>query len=202
MIFRYENPRVKVGFSFAAAVALLFVFDKSGTAPIAVAACIAHECGHLLLLMVFGETPDEISFEMFGMSIKRSGNCRFSLRQEAAAALAGPITNMAIAAVTACAGQVFGNTNMLRPAALNLGIAVFNLLPVEPLDGSKVLYYILCLFFEPEKADRAVRTVSLAVLLPLAAAGFFVLIRSGYNFTLLIAAAYLIALFIKLKDPS
>lgn len=65
-------------------------------------------------------------------------------------AIAGPLTNFLIAFVafligfysgalssSGIAGEIFGNLVMV-----NLGFGIFNLIPIPPLDGSRVLYAI------------------------------------------------------------
>jgi Zn-dependent protease len=81
--------------------------------------------------------------------------------------LAGPLANLALAVVFALAYRVLaglfaggseGSMRLMIPlllmaragVAVNLGLAIFNLLPVPPLDGSRVLAGIL-----PASAARA-----------------------------------------------
>lgn len=58
-------------------------------------------------------------------------------------ALAGPIANILLAAVLAGFYRALHADALLLPIYLNLGIAVFNLLPIPPLDGSRVLFGVL-----------------------------------------------------------
>ena len=71
---------------------------------------------------------------------------------EALVAVAGPLSNIAIAAVfgliirTVNSGAVFGPTAlglMSFIVLINITLALFNLLPVPPLDGSKILFAIM-----------------------------------------------------------
>ena len=78
-------------------------------------------------------------------------------------------------------------------------MAVMNLLPVEPLDGGQALFCLLAPHMEEPKATRAVLVVSVVTILPLAAAGFYVLLHSGYNFTLLAVSVYLVLLLLLKK---
>ncbi|MEE8450093.1 MAG: site-2 protease family protein [Thermodesulfobacteriota bacterium] len=88
-------------------------------------------------------------------------NFRNPRRDMLLVALAGPLTNLALAAVSALVfrglwslttGSVSGAAmGLLTPLTLmarasvivNVGLAVFNILPIPPLDGSKVLEGIL-----------------------------------------------------------
>ena len=80
----------------------------------------------------------------------------FNLRDqkwgELKVALAGPSSNMLIAICGSLIIRIITATNTFNSAALtilslivsiNLALAVFNLIPVPPLDGSKILYAFL-----------------------------------------------------------
>lgn len=58
-------------------------------------------------------------------------------------ALAGPMMNFLIACVLALAYQVTHAAIFILLAYFNLGFMVFNLLPIPPLDGSRVLLGLL-----------------------------------------------------------
>ncbi|HEX5429600.1 MAG TPA: site-2 protease family protein [Patescibacteria group bacterium] len=64
-------------------------------------------------------------------------------------AFAGPATNFLLAIMAAIAYRLFPNTSplagsiLLEVVILNLVLAVFNLIPIPPLDGSKILASLL-----------------------------------------------------------
>ena len=85
--------------------------------------------------------PDQVKFEEFGAAL---------------VGLAGPFTNLVLAFLTA------GVLNILQPdfgtltreallifMQLNVGLFVFNMLPIPPLDGSRLVYA-----FAPEPLQR------------------------------------------------
>jgi Zn-dependent protease len=85
--------------------------------------------------------PDQVKFEEFGSAL---------------IGLAGPFTNLVLAFLTA------GALNILQPdfgtltreallifMQLNVGLFVFNMLPIPPLDGSRLVYA-----FAPEPLQR------------------------------------------------
>lgn len=70
-------------------------------------------------------------------------------------ALAGPVSNFVLALLTLLAARIFcdvaaySETNqrildfLLMVAVLSIGLGLFNLVPIPPLDGSKVLFAVL-----------------------------------------------------------
>ncbi len=65
-------------------------------------------------------------------------------------AIAGPLTNFLLALIAFVVGRYsgafltggFGNTLILKIISVNLGFFLFNILPIPPLDGSRILYAI------------------------------------------------------------
>lgn len=68
-------------------------------------------------------------------------------------ALAGPLTNLALAAIAGGVFRVLAFSDVLSPSSvlwpfllffvlINLFLAIFNLLPIPPLDGSKILLFV------------------------------------------------------------
>lgn len=58
-------------------------------------------------------------------------------------ALAGPLANLAMAAVLAFFFKMTHNSVLLYGIYVNLGLGVLNLIPIPPLDGSRVLAGLL-----------------------------------------------------------
>ncbi|MDR1410013.1 MAG: site-2 protease family protein [Oscillospiraceae bacterium] len=196
MKLRLKHCEVELHFLFAAAVTLMLILDADGIVSLGVASCLAHECGHLICLLLFGEQPRRIVLGAFGMRIERTGAVRLSLTQECIAALSGPAVNLLLAAICILFRQP--DIPAFQKAALvNLGIALFNLLPIEQLDGGHALYYLLSASrrIGEERARRICGRISLIVLIPLICLGVALIVRSGYNFTLLLVGIYLFLLF-------
>jgi Zn-dependent protease len=73
--------------------------------------------------------------------------------------IAGPLTNLAIAILSAIVLNVAGATGLSRDLlemflVLNVGLFVFNMIPFPPLDGSRLLYA-----FAPESVQNVMRQI-------------------------------------------
>lgn len=196
MTFTIRGCRVTVGFLFLAVLALFFTLDHSGIVPVGAACAALHEGAHLAVMGAVGEGPQEIRFTAFGIDIIKSGRVNRSYRHDILVSLSGPLANLAAAALCYLAFRM----QFVLFLAANLFLFALNILPVVPLDGGQALISLLCIHMEPEKAVKIVSVISFFVLVPLAAAGFFVLLRSRWNFSLLFAACYLMALLLMKKE--
>ena len=182
---RIHGVDFRLSLLFPAAIVVLLSLDSSGLPLWCVAASAMHEAGHFLALYALGSRPAVISVGVFGVRVEQAPSSRLGYGGSLLVALAGPLVNLLTFAVLAVA------VGMNAPALIHLTMGVFNLLPIGPLDGGQALYFFLAGRMEEERCERLEQIVSVSVLIPLATAGFYVLIRSGYNFTLLAVSFYL-----------
>lgn len=107
---------------------------------------ILHECGHGVAARQFNAQLGDITMYPFGGALQVDGLHRPGV--EFFVALAGPLTN-GIFALLAWLLTRFGPPVLLSYATLvfhaNLVLGIFNLLPVFPMDGGRVLRALLAL---------------------------------------------------------
>ncbi|MBP3330112.1 MAG: site-2 protease family protein [Clostridia bacterium] len=191
MTIKCKETKIKVSFFFALTLALIGISDKTNTTLLCLLAASLHELGHLIFLLACKEKPTEIIFTPFGIRIERRNNNSLSFKKEALSAFAGPLVNLIL--FIFFRGTYF--------AQINLTIAVLNLLPCEPLDGSKILENILKIKLPFIKAEKISLIISCITVFPVAVLGFIILFQSKYNFSLLFVSIYLI-FFIALKKKN
>ena len=126
-------------------------------------------------------------------------------------AVAGPLSNLALALAVMIVYKliflVVGGMGLLTASnslfamgiildtmiTLNIGLAVFNLLPARPLDGGRLLYLAVSWAAGPAAGETVCRWVGGCAALSLATVLAWVMIRSGGSLWLLPAAAGLAA---------
>lgn len=134
---------------------------------------ILHELGHLLAGVLLGMKPEKIEIMPYGVSISfqltsqdynQKIKCGNLLElKKIIVALAGPFTNlMIILLVLHLNYNVFDSLIILYS---NLLLMVFNLLPIYPLDGGRVMKGIFYLLWGKRKAEKYINHVSFVSLI-------------------------------------
>ena len=198
MQFKIGKTVFHIGFPFAAVLSLMLLLDESATAITALICCILHETGHLLCLFAMSAPPDRVELGAFGMRIEKSA-APLSYKEETAAALAGPAVNFVLALIFFVLCRARNADYLSGAVALNLCAGIFNMIPVEPLDGGRALKNALLIRFDEQRTEKIIDIVSLVTLIPLTLCGIAVLKNSGYNFTLLLVCVY-IAAYLLMKN--
>ena len=111
---------------------------------------VLHELGHALMARRYGIPTADITLYPIG-GVARLERMPRSAGPELLIALAGPAVNLAIAAVAwpllALCGVVLPWVEMLEILSamvwINIGLLLFNMLPVFPMDGGRVLRALL-----------------------------------------------------------
>ncbi|PEN07776.1 site-2 protease family protein [Longimonas halophila] len=157
---------------------------------------VLHELGHALMAKRFSVPTESITLYPIG-GLARLQRLPEEPIKEFWIAIAGPLVNVAIATVLAV-GLVLADTPIDISAAysidthagatlmwLNLGLAVFNMLPAFPMDGGRVLRALLALRYDYAQATRTAARVgqAMAVLF-----GFVGIV--SFNFVLLFIALF------------
>ncbi len=174
---------------FFCLLAVLLLYEPKGMAAGCLAASFLHECGHLSVMLTRHTLPCRIAIGLFGMRIEKQVNCALSLWDEFWIAAGGPAVNVLCGCLFALLGKEYA-------AAVHFVVGGLNVLPVYPLDGGVMLQCLLYRRMPTHKADAVLKVISLCVVFPLGVVGFFVLIRSGYNASLLAVDAYLVFLLL------
>ena len=98
-----------------------------------------HEYGHYLMIRHYGYEMDSMIFSLNGAGLK--GNNVFKERHEIIISLAGPIVNLILIILTICFWWMLPTSYLYTYDFFiaNISVMIFNLLPIYPLDGGRIL---------------------------------------------------------------
>ena len=137
MEFTIKNCRIEISFLFFATLTFSLLCDRSGIAGIGVLAAILHESGHILLMNIFGIPPRKIKMNPFGIDIVEGDRAYPGRLTDALIALAGPTANLLSFFALLAWFSVWPQRYLFFLSAANLGLFLFNILPIEPLGGGQ-----------------------------------------------------------------
>lgn len=165
---------------------------------------IVHELGHLLAGLLMGMKPEKIEIMPFGVSISFKINVKEYNKKikkgnvleikKIIVALAGPITNFIIILITYNL-----NLDLIKSMLIiytNFLIMIFNLLPIYPLDGGRVLKGILHITFGKRKSEKYINIISKITIIAITAISS-ILILYIKNISIFLIDMYLWYLVIK-----
>jgi stage IV sporulation protein FB len=186
---------IRVHFTFLLFLAWIFISSyASGGADAAVSALVfillvfacvtAHEFGHIFTARAFGvPTPDVTLLPIGGVA--RLARIPEKPSEEFLVAIAGPLVNVAIAIVLyLVAGADLSERHLAtidssqvsmidRLAAVNLFIALFNMIPAFPMDGGRVLRAVLSIKLGHVRATEIAAKIGQLVAFALGFIGLF-----------------------------
>lgn len=129
---------------------------------------LIHELGHLVAGILLGMKPEKLELMPFGVSIAFKINPKEYNQKikkgnileikKIIVAFAGPITNFLIIIITCKL-----NLELVKSLIIiytNFLIMIFNLLPIYPLDGGRILKGILHINLGKRKAEKYINTIS------------------------------------------
>ena len=153
---------------------ILFYFtNQIETYVLIILFAIIHELGHLIAGLALGMQPESIKLMPYGLSIsfkiipkdynKKIGTGNLLEIKKIIVAVAGPLTNFIIILITfKLKINLFSNLVIVYA---NLLIMIFNLIPIYPLDGGRILKGILHMLVGKKFSEKYINNISFIALL-------------------------------------
>lgn len=196
MVFNICNVRVEITFFFVAFLTFVLSLKAPSNVLITILSSLLHEAGHFAVMLMVGNKPKSVKFEMVGMNIIRQENVKISTKSEIAISLGGPLVNFIIVILSCGVLCFYESRFILTCACINLILMTFNLLPIKSLDGGATLYFILLQYFESSISGRILKITSAIFIILIYLWAIYVFISTQYNISLIIIAILLtISLF-------
>ena len=165
---------------------------------------LIHELGHLLAGILMGMKPEKIELMPFGVSIsfkikveeynKKIKKGNMLEIKKILVALAGPLTNFIIIII---ASNI--NIDLFKALIIiytNFLIMIFNLLPIYPLDGGRILKGILHIILGKRKSEKYTNIISNITVIVITAISS-ILILYVHNISIFLIDMYLWYLVLK-----
>ncbi len=126
---------------------------------------LAHELGHSVVSQKFGVRVNRIVLHMLGGAAEIGGLIP-GPKAEILIAIMGPIVSLFIAGISLIMMIVLQNSPAIELfyylTYMNTFLAIFNLIPVFPMDGGRIALATIMIFKGPEKALRFVKPMTIA----------------------------------------
>lgn len=152
-----------------------------------------HELVHILVALKFGCKFYNIELHVFGMRADLLDIDSLKSSQKILVYLSGALLNVFLA-ITFYTINIRYNTNFIETSMnLNIGLAIFNLLPAYPLDGSRVFEILLSKKMLFKKAQKVISIISyfIAILFMVIATLIYIFLHS-LNISMIIGAIIII----------
>ena len=130
------------------------------------ASILVHELGHALVARRFGVGTREILLLPIG-GVANLERIPDKPAHELAVALVGPVINLVIAAMLFFVGGAFATQLMW----INVGLAIFNMIPAFPMDGGRALRALLAMRIGHLRATQIAASLGKIIAIIFAAVG-------------------------------
>lgn len=185
-----KKGALEISGGFLLVAALLFYLDTENLLPWTALACGLHELGHYVAVRLSGGKILRFRLTAVGGELTLDQSKPLSYARELLSIFAGPGMNLAAAFLSAHLAR--GEAAWVF-TGLNLSLGLFNLLPVVPLDGGRMLTLLLGLFCREETVVEVMRVCSILIIAALLLTGGALFFQAAENFTLAIVAIWLMA---------
>ena len=178
-------PRVTVHPLFLGYLTVLFFCGAEREAFLSVGVVLLHEVGHFVVARKLGIRLSDVTLYPYGAVMDNDYDT--SDKNMWKVAIAGPMVNLALALVGVCLMLAGVSELVVDFINANLSVCIFNLLPVYPLDGSRIIIAL---------SKKPLRTIKLLRLAGVVVAGllfviFCLSIAFGLNLTFGVMSVFL-----------
>lgn len=154
---------------------------------------LLHELTHIFIAHIYGCKFYNINFHIFGLNAELGDINSLKEREKVIVYFSGALFNIISAIILYFLNFKYNNNFIDTSINLNIGLAVFNLLPAYPLDGSRILEILLTKKILFKKAQKIISIISYIV------AGLFIgigilnyIFLHSLNFSIFIGAGIII----------
>lgn len=152
---------------------------------------LIHEISHIIIGKIYKINLKNLRVSIFGFSAQMENTNKNNTKQKILIYLAGPLANLVLVIILNFIK--ISQEEKVKLIYTNLSIAVFNLLPINPLDGGNILKEILKTKYKNLKANKLSLLISKVSLATIVFAYSIIIIKVK-NISILALIIYLIYL--------
>lgn len=152
---------------------LFYITGQLGEYAVILILAFVHELGHLLAGIILGMKPAKLELKPYGISIsfkinpndynKKIAKGNLLELKKAIVACSGPVTNLIIIIITLNLRlNIFTSLLIIYS---NILLIIFNLIPMYPLDGGRIVKSLIYLFLGKKKAEKYTNNISFIFLI-------------------------------------
>ena len=182
---------IKVNIQIFAIIAILILTNQIEIYAWLMLFALIHEIAHMCAGIILKLKPQTLEIQPFGIGVVFESFENTNIKK-IIIALAGPIINIILAIIFNYLS--FGNRDLIVSA--NIILAIFNLMPIYPLDGGRILKAIINMRKKSIEADKIINKISniLIIIITMVASILILIYR---NIGLFIIIIYLWIIVIK-----
>lgn len=189
-IFDKNSFRIQIKPSFLAVMLIMIALDYAGQFFILFLSVTIHESAHMILAFIFKCKTNKLIITPIGETAVIKELNKLCLIKRLLVTIIGPLTNIIIFIIF----LPFSSDIIDSIKYINLALALFNLLPIYPLDGGRLILSLLGYNIGVLNANNIMIKISRIFSIILIILGIVQMILFSYNISLLCIGIYLIKL--------
>ncbi len=148
---------------------------------------VIHELGHIVLSLKYGWKIKKIDLTICGGFITYDDVIDKAFKEEFLISIAGFLSQIILFILLILLNKihVIDDGTLFILNKYNLSVLLFNLIPIYPLDGSKIIYNILCIYLPYKKALRLIDMVSIISILAIILLILFINVKIEYSYIII-----------------
>ena len=162
--------QIKIDFKIFAIIIIFLITKNIGIYATLMLFALIHELGHLVCGILLGFKPQSISIIPFGFKLGFKVNCddynikikkgnRLTLKK-ILIAISGPLTNVICILVLILIKNKISIEEFQNSIYANILLILFNLIPIYPLDGGRIMQGLIHIFIGLKQSYSYVKTIT------------------------------------------
>lgn len=178
--------RIRITYPFMVLAAIFVVADSQNKLIMTLMAMLIHETGHIVGMISKNIPFETITIGITGANIVYGSNKLTSYTDDIFIAAMGSCFNFLAVLIGIAVENVCGY-DMNYLIGVNILLGIFNIIPVIPLDGGRIILSILSMIKGPPEGEMIMRRFGVVAATAGVVFGVALIMKQG-NFTLLMAS--------------